>query len=180
MAGFNTIYFASKILKPSQITIEAKTSSIVTDSNNNSILFLLGKNKINKFIFLVLLFVFIFPIVYIGYPFLKPLISYLNLILSRNLIYLKIFIALILNFTLLYEAIALYLINKYTTLNELPLFNKYIPKFITNKLNSLYEISKFEKNDRQLILEIMFKSLISLIILDLFLIFFIFISIWFK
>lgn len=85
-----------------------------------------------------------------------------------------------LNLTILYETTAIYLINKYSKLNELPLFcAKYTPKFIAKKLNSLYEISKFEDSDRQLILEVMHKGLISLLILDLFLIFFIFISILF-
>lgn len=179
MVGLNTMFFASKIIKAYQITIEAKTSSSISETPKNSILLLLGRKK-NKFIFFHLLIFIILLVIIIGYPFVKAVLSYFNLILSSNLIYLKIFIAGMLNLTILYETTAIYLINKYSKLNELPLFcAKYTPKFIAKKLNSLYEISKFEDSDRQLILEVMHKGLISLLILDLFLIFFIFISILF-
>ena len=80
----------------------------------------------------------------------------------------NLFLILIGELQLLDGIIELYLINIFSSYSEKPTLNKYIPSFISKKIFSLYDISKFNQEEKLLLIGIMLKNLISLLLLNVF------------
>ena len=177
MSGINTMYFASKYFISSKVTIEANTSSYLTNIKKFSFLLIFGKNKIKNTILFLFLILILSAILMIVLPFILPLIEFLKFIIISNLIYFKIILAGMLNVTILVNILEIFIINKYSKLKEEPKYNKNIPEFIIKELQNLFEISKLEELAKEIILNNMLKTLIYLIILDILLIIIIFITI---
>ena len=92
---------------------------------------------------------------------------YINF-LNNNILKLKLFFCLINVLILLHSVTELYLINIFSSYSEKPTLNKYIPSFISKKIFSLYDISKFNQEEKLLLIGIMLKNLISLLLLNVF------------
>ena len=160
------------------MTIEANTSSYLTNIKKFSFLLIFGKNKIKNTILFLFLILILSAILMIVLPFILPLIEFLKYIIISNLIYFKIILAGMLNVTILVNILEIFIINKYSKLNEEPKYNKNIPEFIIKEFQNLFEISKLEELAKEIILDNMLKTLIYLIILDILLIIIIFITIF--
>ena len=124
--------------------------------------------KLNIFFKMFIIFVLIPITLYFSSPYFSYIFKiYINFI-GNNYLKMNLFLILIGELYLLDGIIELYLINIFSSYSEKPTLNKYIPSFISKKIFSLYDISKFNQEEKLLLIGIMLKNLISLLLLNVF------------
>ena len=168
LLGMYAIYFVNKTYLAKNVVINVSST---TSSNNpqKSLIFLVSFFKnLNIFVKMFIIFVFIPITFYFSLPYLAYIyMIYINF-LNNNILKLKLFFCLINVLILLHSVTELYLINIFSSYSEKPTLHKYIPSFISKKIFSLYCISKFNKEEKLLLIGYMLKSLIYFLLLFVF------------
>ena len=121
--------------------------------------------KIYNFWIKLLIFILLSYVILKFDPKLETTLYYISLITTKYLTITYLLCNLFIMCNLLYLTSMLFLINKYSALYEKPIFSKYLPTFIQNELLGLYEISQFDLNSKQIILNNILTTLLALIVL---------------
>ena len=89
------------------------------------------------------------------------------LFISNNILKIKIYISLIIGLIILYNILILKIINKFKNLYEKPILPKFIPSFIKSEVMNLYEISKFDELEKNIIINNIIQTNLFMFILFL-------------
>ena len=166
-----SIIFIIKFVYGLYIIIKKPEIFEVRNSPLNSFSTLLARAltcaKWGKLFILLSISVFLF---FIFIPYIYPLLKYTYSVLNNYFIYVKVFTFLAILLSIIFFIMELRIIDKFSKLNNKPLFPRFIPKFIKNWLYLLYSISKFTPLEKTIIVNHTIKTILFLIILFLILI----------
>ena len=124
-------------------------------------MFLITSLKKSKLWVKILIFLMLTAFILKIDPNLNNILYYYRLILTNKLITLKLILIFISMFYILYFILILYLINKYSILKVKPVYSNYIPLFLKNTLNELYEVSQLHKELKQIVIDSTIKTLFA-------------------
>ena len=150
-----------------KVDISVNTSTSLNKTNNSIFLFFSCIKNLNKWAKLFIVFIILVLVIFLDNTYLGCVFKIFKLFISNNILKIKIYISLIIGLIILYNILILKIINKFKNLYEKPILPKFIPSFIKSEIMNLYEISKFDELEKNIIINNIIQTNLFMFILFL-------------